>query len=109
VCAARDAARWVRRRRSRPTPDRDNLLPAGVPQTLSLIAVAERGPSSAQVFVYNLRNLYKKKVLALPEMVSKEIVSIAFSADDTVMLLQGGAPDWLLSCWLWEKGKVRPD
>ena len=62
---------------------------------------------TAQVYIYNLRNLYKKKVLTFPEMTSKEIVSISFSADDTVLLCQVGAPDWLLSCWLWEKGKVR--
>ncbi len=42
-----------------------------------------------------------------PIFLVSQVVSISFSSDDTVLLLQGGAPDWLLSCWLWEKGKVR--
>ncbi len=73
-----------------------------------LVAVAERNADFARVQLYNLRNpLHNIKVLALPEMVSKEFVSMCFSADDKMLLVQGGAPDWLLSCWLCEKGKVR--
>jgi hypothetical protein len=48
------------------------------------------------------------QVLTAPEMVSREVVSLSFSSDDSMLLVQGGGPDWLLSCWLWEKGKVGP-
>jgi hypothetical protein len=33
-------------------------------------------------------------------------VSLAFSADGKYLLAAGGAPDWTLSLWLWEKSKL---
>lgn len=73
----------------------------------SVIAVAERSESGAAVYVYNLRTLYKRKVLSTPEISSVEYVSMAFSADDSLLYTQGGGPEWMLGCWLWEKAKVR--
>ncbi|GLE00303.1 hypothetical protein PINS_up009031 [Pythium insidiosum] len=29
-----------------------------------------------------------------------------FSADGQLLLAQGGAPDWILTCWNWSKGKA---
>ena len=33
-------------------------------------------------------------------------MSLAFSADGKYLLAAGGAPDWKLSLWLWEKSKL---
>lgn len=58
------------------------------------------------MFVYNLRTLYKRKQLSTPEVKSTEYVSMCFSADNSLLLTQGGAPDWTLVCWAWEKSKL---
>lgn len=36
----------------------------------------------------------------------QEFVSLAFSADGRYLAAQGGAPDWALCLWLWEKSKL---
>ncbi len=36
----------------------------------------------------------------------QEFVSLAFSGDGRYLAAQGGAPDWALSLWLWEKSKL---
>ena len=36
----------------------------------------------------------------------QDIVSMAFSADGHLLAVQGGAPDWLLVIWVWEKAKT---
>lgn len=37
---------------------------------------------------------------------AQEIVSIAFTADSKILAAQGGAPEWSLVMWAWEKSKV---
>jgi hypothetical protein len=36
----------------------------------------------------------------------QEYVSMSFSADGKMLLAQGGAPEWNLVLWVWEKSKV---
>ena len=36
----------------------------------------------------------------------QEFVSLAFSGDGRFLAAQGGAPDWSLSLWVWEKSKL---
>lgn len=38
--------------------------------------------------------------------VLQEYVSLSFSPDGKMLLAQGGAPDWSLLLWTWEKSKV---
>lgn len=70
-----------------------------------LVAVAEKA-EQAVVYVYNLRTLYKRKTLQPTDMESQEFVCMDFAADDSLLLTLGGGPDWKLSVWLWEKGKL---
>ena len=37
---------------------------------------------------------------------SSQYVSLAFSPDSKYLVTQGGAPDWTLLYWTWEKSKV---
>ena len=41
------------------------------------------------------------------QVASAEYVCLAFSADDKVLVAQGGAPDWTLVLYVIEKCKVR--
>lgn len=36
----------------------------------------------------------------------QEIASMAFSPDGRLLAAQGGAPEWNLVLWIWEKSKV---
>ena len=36
---------------------------------------------------------------------SQEYSSLAFSSDGKLIVGQGGAPEWNLTMWFWEKGK----
>ena len=75
------------------------------PWLTRLVAVAEKGDQGV-VYVYNLRTLYKRKTLTTSDIESHEFISLSFSADDSLLLTQGGGPDWTLCVWLWEKGKM---
>lgn len=74
-----------------------------------LLAVAERGKENqaARVMVYDL-SVFKRKDKASiesKELVSREFVSMCFSPDCKFLLTQGGAPDWTLVNWQWEKAR----
>ncbi|XP_032825748.2 cilia- and flagella-associated protein 57 [Petromyzon marinus] len=36
----------------------------------------------------------------------QDVISLGFSTDSRWLLVQAGAPDWLLTLWLWEKGRL---
>jgi WD40 repeat protein len=69
------------------------------------IALAEKGDTAA-IAVYNIRTLRKFKNLHYDKWSTKEVVNMAFSADNQLLLTLGGAPDWTLVCWNWNKAKV---
>jgi WD40 repeat protein len=74
-----------------------------------VLAVAERGENGkANVSVFDLATFKRKgkNVLASSEIASHEFVSLAFSPDGKYLLTQGGAPDWTLANWQWEKSKI---
>ncbi|GMF42028.1 unnamed protein product [Phytophthora fragariaefolia] len=68
------------------------------------LAVAERS-ERALVSIFDLKALKKRKVLSSADAQARSYVSMAFSADNQLLLTQGGAPDWMLTCWNWSKGK----
>ena len=39
-------------------------------------------------------------------MFAQEYVSLSFSSDGKMLLAQGGAPEYNLVLWVWEKSKV---
>lgn len=60
----------------------------------------------AVVRVFDQRTLKPRKRLASADVESTGFVSVAFSSDSKLLLALGGAPDWRLVCWAWEKGKA---
>jgi len=69
------------------------------------VAIAEKG-EKATITIYDLLSLKKRKILSSTEVQSVEFVSLAFSPDSKYLVAQGGAPDWTLLYWAWEKSKV---
>jgi WD40 repeat protein len=75
-----------------------------------ILAVAERGEAGkASVAVFDLGSFKRRGKAALAissaEVASSEFVCLCFSPDGKFLLTQGGAPDWTLVNWQWEKGK----
>eukprot|EP00198_Chlamydomonas_reinhardtii_P011942 XP_001701279.1 flagellar associated protein [Chlamydomonas reinhardtii] len=70
-----------------------------------LMAVAERS-DKAMISVYDMQTLKRRKVLVSTDAGSKEYVSLSFSGDGKTLIAQGGAPEWNLVLWVWEKSKV---
>eukprot|EP00741_Cyanophora_paradoxa_P020094 tig00021234_g19395.t1 len=69
------------------------------------VAIAEKSEKGL-ITVFDLHTLKRRKVLSTAECGSKEYISMCFSPDSKFLLSQGGAPDWTLVLWTWEKAKV---
>jgi cilia- and flagella-associated protein 57 len=67
------------------------------------IAIAETVDPVAVVTLYDSQSLRRRKVLQFPELGSKEIRAMAFSADGKLCLTQGAGPEWNLVLWNVEK------
>jgi hypothetical protein len=65
------------------------------------------GSTTASVSLFDLSTGKRRgRPLICPDMASRVIVSMCFSADGKTLLVQGGAPDWILVHWNWEKARV---
>lgn len=69
-------------------------------------AIAEKKAEKPTITIYDLTTLRRRKVLSTLECTSQEFVSLAFSPDSKYLTSQLGAPDWTLTYWHWEKGRV---
>jgi len=76
------------------------------------LAVAESAESPV-ISIYDVSGGGRKKKKTLPgqgqpfpELNSREYVCIAFSADGKVLVTQGGAPEWTLVYWSWDRSKA---
>ncbi|KAG6976230.1 hypothetical protein JG688_00001587 [Phytophthora aleatoria] len=69
------------------------------------VAVAEQA-ERAVVHIHDLNTLRRRKTLTLSDGLADTCVWVAFSSDSKYCITQGGAPDWVLSLWLWEKTKL---
>ena len=87
------------------TVDSDGITALAIAPQRKLLAVAEKA-EKAMVTVYDLAALKRRKVLLSADAGSREYVSMSFSPDGKWLVTQGGAPDWHLLLWQWEKAKV---
>ena len=75
-----------------------------------VVAVAERGGPNGRpsITIYDLatQKMRGKMPLESPLVASKKYVSMCFSPDGKYLLAQGGAPDWTLINWQWERPKA---
>lgn len=101
VSACKRCALAARRAFPRPRA----LIPGPMSLYRRFVAVAERG-ERAMVNVFDQRTLKRRKRLSSAEVEAESFTSIAFSSDSKLLLTQGGAPDWKLICWAWDKGKA---
>jgi len=70
------------------------------------IAVAESGENPV-VAIYDTTTRKRRKVLSIPDLGSKEFVSLAFSSiDGRHLATQGGYPEWNMVYWNWERSKA---
>eukprot|EP00884_Botryococcus_braunii_P010879 jgi/Botrbrau1/19793/Bobra.0124s0041.1 len=85
--------------------DTESIQALALTPSRRYLAVAERAERGV-VTIYDVSMLKRRKVLVSSDSSCKEVVSVAFSADGKMLAAQGGAPDWTLTVWLWEKAKV---
>ena len=92
------------------TEKTEGITAIAVSPNKKYVAVAERAAEGekALVTVFDLHTLKRRKVLqaVASDVMSREFVCLAFSPDSKGLLTHGGAPDWTLVYWLWEKAKV---
>ena len=92
------------------TEGTEGITAMAVSPNRKYVAVAERAKEGekAQVTIFDLHTLKRRKVLQAisADVASREFVCLAFSPDSKSLLTHGGAPDWSLVYWLWEKAKV---
>ena len=92
------------------TEKTEGITAMAVSPNKKYVAVAERAAEGekALVTIFDLHTQKRRKVLQAvsADVQSKEFVCLAFSPDSKGLLTQGGAPDWTLVYWLWEKAKV---
>ncbi|DAZ95763.1 TPA: hypothetical protein N0F65_010265 [Lagenidium giganteum] len=87
------------------TENTEGITAIAIASSHRFIAVAEKSDRGL-VSIYDLKTLKKRKVLSSAETQGRAYVSMEFSADNQLLLTQGGAPDWILMCWNWSKGKA---
>eukprot|EP00878_Enallax_costatus_P025349 GHUV01027119.1.p1 GENE.GHUV01027119.1~~GHUV01027119.1.p1 ORF type:complete len:499 (+),score=150.84 GHUV01027119.1:978-2474(+) len=87
------------------SPECEGITAIMLSPNKKLLAVAERA-EKAVISVYDMQTLKRRKQLLAADVGSKEYVSLSFSPDGKLLLAQGGAPDWNLLLWAWEKSKL---
>eukprot|EP00217_Crustomastix_stigmatica_P010708 CAMPEP_0183813298 /NCGR_PEP_ID=MMETSP0803_2-20130417/52843_1 /TAXON_ID=195967 /ORGANISM="Crustomastix stigmata, Strain CCMP3273" /LENGTH=1181 /DNA_ID=CAMNT_0026058151 /DNA_START=28 /DNA_END=3573 /DNA_ORIENTATION=- len=87
------------------TADTEGITALALSSSRKFVAVAERA-EKGMITVYDLHTLKRRKVLSTNDVGSKEYVSLSFSPDGKLLAAQGGAPEWRLVLWQWEKSKV---
>mmetsp|Transcript_31356 Transcript_31356/g.74513 ORF Transcript_31356/g.74513 Transcript_31356/m.74513 type:complete len:1197 (-) Transcript_31356:67-3657(-) len=68
------------------------------------VAVAEKSDKGV-ITIFDLHSLKRRRLLTATDSLAKEFVSLAFSPDSKLLMAQGGAPDWCLTVWTWDKAK----
>lgn len=68
------------------------------------IAIAESG-EHPQIQIVDTTTRKRRKVLTVTDLGSDKFVALSFSADGRHLATQGGAPQWSLLYWNWERSK----
>jgi WD40 repeat protein len=86
------------------TENTEDIVAMAISPNRKFLAVSESS-DKATVTIFDCIGLKRRRMLQSTECLSKEFVSISFSSDSRVLIAQGGAPDWTLVIWSWEKSK----
>jgi cilia- and flagella-associated protein 57 len=86
------------------TEKTEEITAMAVSANKKFIAVAEKAEKGL-VTVFDVQTLKRRRLLTTLESSSKEFVSVAFSQDAKFLVALGGAPDFTLVVWIWEKAK----
>ena len=86
------------------TDKTEEITAIAVSPNKKFVAVAEKSDKGV-ITVFDLHSLKRRRLLTSTDSHSKEFVSLAFSPDSKLLMAQGGAPDWCLTIWTWEKAK----
>uniref|UniRef100_A0A7S4DG22 Cilia- and flagella-associated protein 57 n=1 Tax=Lotharella globosa TaxID=91324 RepID=A0A7S4DG22_9EUKA len=79
-----------------------------VNQKCKLLAVAESGDGDNPpwITIYDVETHKAKRLPFSPDQKSREIVCMDLSPDGHTLLTLGGAPDYQLTNWQWQKGRA---
>lgn len=86
------------------TEKTEEITAIAVSPSKKFVAVAERSERGV-ITVFDLHTLKRRRLLTTTETSTREFVCVAFSPDSKFLMAQGGAPDWTLVIWAWEKAK----
>jgi WD40 repeat protein len=86
------------------TENTEDIVAMCISPNRKFLAVSESS-DKATVTVFDCIGLKRRRMLQSTECLSREFVSVAFSSDSRVLVAQGGAPDWTIVIWSWEKSK----
>ncbi len=86
--------------------DSDSISALAITPNKKILAVAERGEKGPSISIWDLQRMHKKKVFTLPDDTPDSFACLAFSPDCKYLMAQGGAPEWTLAIWVWEKSKL---
>ncbi|KAJ1455139.1 quinon protein alcohol dehydrogenase-like superfamily [Pelagophyceae sp. CCMP2097] len=67
------------------------------------LAVAERSSERGVVNIYDAASRKRRKMLSYADLGSKDVVYVSFSGDSKLCLTQGGAPEWQLVLWTFDR------
>lgn len=72
------------------------------------LAVAERS-EQAIIVVYDTHTQRKKRQMSTGDVLSSEYISLAFAPgqENKYLISLGGAPDWMLVFWQWDRPRVQ--
>eukprot|EP00760_Papus_ankaliazontas_P029336 PhM_4_TR420/c0_g1_i1/m.15018 len=86
----------------------DKITAMAISPGKKFIAVAESG-DQAQIEIFDTNNsssqTRRRKGLNVPDLGSTHFTSMQFSADGRYLVTQGGAPEWNLVFWHWERAR----
>eukprot|EP01105_Mastigella_eilhardi_P012781 TRINITY_DN2918_c0_g1_i4.p1 TRINITY_DN2918_c0_g1~~TRINITY_DN2918_c0_g1_i4.p1 ORF type:complete len:1229 (+),score=377.24 TRINITY_DN2918_c0_g1_i4:296-3688(+) len=83
----------------------EGITAIAVSPSRRFVALAERGDKPT-ITIYDIFTLKVRQVLTTAECQAREFTCLGFSPDSHYLVTQGGAPDWNVFCWAWERNKT---